>query len=150
MIERRTTADRLTLRLTVPLRSLTVWQALTARPHIARWWGEHVRLEPRLGGRFVERQSDLGRDGVRPTVTTGSIIAWDPPNELAMSWSDDNWTAATELRITLADVDEGCLIVLDHSGWERLPEKRRAALIEAHADGWTHHLEALTRYLSGN
>lgn len=146
MIERRTTADRLTLRLTVPLRSTTVWQALTARAHIARWWGEHVRLEARLGGRFVERW----RDGARRAVTTGSIIAWDPPNELALSWSDDNWTAATELRITLRDVDEGCAIVLDHGGWERLPEKRRAPLIEAHADGWTRHLEALARYLSGN
>jgi uncharacterized protein YndB with AHSA1/START domain len=154
MIERRTTADRLTLRLTVPLRSLTVWQALTARAHLARWWGEHVRLEPRLGGRFVERHRDLGRDlgrgGTRNAVTTGSIIAWDPPNELALSWSDDNWTAATELRITLEDVDEGCVILLDHGGWERLPEKHRAALIEAHADGWARHLEALARYLSGN
>lgn len=146
MIERRTTADRLTLRLTVPLRSLTVWQALTARAHLARWWGENVRLEPRLGGRFVERW----RDGRRRAVTTGSIIAWDPPNELAMSWSDDTWPAATELRITLEDVDEGCVIVLDHSGWDHLPEQGRAALIEAHVNGWSHHLEALARYLAGN
>lgn len=150
MIERRTTAECLTLRLAVPLRSLTVWQALTTRAHIARWWGEHIRLEPRLGGRFVERRSDMGRDGARKAVTTGSIIAWDPPNELALSWSDDNWTAATEIRISLEDVDEGCVLILDHSGWERLPEKHRAALIESHADGWTRHLEALARYLSGN
>jgi uncharacterized protein YndB with AHSA1/START domain len=146
MIERRVTADRLTLRLTLPLRALTVWQALTVRAHTVRWWGEQVRLEPRLGGRFVERW----RDGARPAVTTGSIIAWDPPNELAMSWSDDRWPAATELRITLRDLDEGCVLILDHGGWERLPERRRAALIETHADGWTRHLEALARYLSGN
>ncbi|MDH3235453.1 MAG: SRPBCC domain-containing protein [Alphaproteobacteria bacterium] len=146
MIERLTTAERLTLRLTVPMRALTVWQALTARAHIARWWGEHVRLEPRLGGRFVERWRNDGRD----IVTTGAIIAWDPPRELALSWSDDDWTAATELRITLQDVDEGCLITLDHGGWERLAESHRAPLIEAHADGWVRHLDNLGRYLSGN
>jgi uncharacterized protein YndB with AHSA1/START domain len=146
MIERRTTAERLTLRLTVPLRALTVWQALTARAHIARWWGEHVHLEPRPGGRFVERW----REGEREAVTTGSITVWEPPRELAMSWSNDSWPAATELRIRLEDVDEGCLILLDHSGWQRLPEKCREALIEAHAEAWTRHLEALMRYLSGN
>jgi len=150
MIERRTTAERLTLRLTVPMRALTVWQALTARAHVARWWGEHVRLEPRLGGRFVERQRDLGRNEGRDVVTTGAIIAWEPPREIALSWSDDDWSAATELRITLQDVDEGCLITLDHGGWQRLAASRRAALIEAHADGWTRHLDNLARYLSGN
>jgi len=146
MIERRMTAERLTLRLTIPLRSLTVWQALTGRVHIERWWGSRVRLEPRLGGRFVERW----RDDQRPRLTVGSIIAWEPPHALAMSWSDDDWPAATELRISLEDVDEGCLVTLDHSGWQRLPEKRRAALIEAHANGWARHLENLARYLAGN
>jgi uncharacterized protein YndB with AHSA1/START domain len=146
MIERRTTADHITLRLAVPMRALTVWQALTAREHIARWWGDQVRLQARLGGRFVERWSDGGRDA----VTTGSIIAWDPPAAFAMSWSDDDWTAATEVRIALEDTEAGCVITLDHLGWQRLDEAHRSELIEAHAEGWTRHLEDLARYLAGN
>jgi len=150
MIERSTTAGRLTLRLAVPMRPLTVWQALTAPEHVARWWGEHVRLEPRLGGRFIERWRDQREGGGREVVTTGTVIAWDPPSELALSWSDDDWPAATELRIALRPVDEGCRITLEHRGWRRLPQARRAELIEAHADGWTRRLDDLARYLAGN
>jgi len=146
MIERRITHDRITLRLPMPMGALSVWRALTGPEHIARWWGEQVRLQPRLGGRFSERWYREGRD----KLTIGSVVAWEPPTEFAMSWSDDDWPAATELRVTLRDAETGSVMTLSHAGWRRLPANDRERLIAEHAEGWSRHLGALARYLSGN
>ncbi|WP_375387450.1 SRPBCC domain-containing protein [uncultured Amnibacterium sp.] len=128
-----------------------VW---TAR--IAAWWpvghratdeaGTEVVLEPRLGGRLLERTSS-GRE-----VQWGEITAWEPPHRLAYRWHIRRDPAdATEVEIRFVAVEPGAARVdIVHLGWERLgaagPDWR-----ERNLGGWNGVLpEFLRAALSGD
>jgi uncharacterized protein YndB with AHSA1/START domain len=61
-----------------------VWDALT-RPEFTRqyFFGRTIEIEPRQGGAFILRMPD-GRVDVK-----GSVVTWDPPRRLAVTWLVD-------------------------------------------------------------
>lgn len=100
---------------------------------IGRWWptathsvgGDDVvdvTIEPRLGGEIREHL----RSGQR--FSWGTVTAWDPPVELAMTWHPGYGAdQATDVVVSFSPVEEGTRVELVHSGWERLtdgPAKR--------------------------
>jgi uncharacterized protein YndB with AHSA1/START domain len=58
-----------------------VWQALTS-PELTRqyFFGRAIELEPKVGGAFILRMPD-GRVDVQ-----GKVVAYDPPEKLAVTW----------------------------------------------------------------
>jgi uncharacterized protein YciI len=103
--------------------------------HIDRWWpmasfsvfGSEaiVAFE---GDRVVERLGD--ESSVWAEVTT-----WDPPRSLVLSWHpgrDDS--RATDVTVSFEGVDDGTLVRLVHTGWERTeaPAEARAE----YGQGW--------------
>jgi len=109
--------------------------------HMARWWGDHVNLDARSDGAFVERWRDQGRD----VVTRGRVILCEPPRRLFLTWADEDWRHETEVAFLLSASDKGCRLALRHTGWDPFP----TALRDAHRDGWRHHLANLERYAAG-
>lgn len=122
-----------------------VWQALVDAEQRAAWWGDYVALEPRLGGKLVETWFD----GQREVVTTGHIEVWSPPSKLVMRWADDDWPGPTRVVLELLPRDGRTHLALTHDGWDVHPESRRALLMDAHAKGWSMHLERLTAFVRG-
>jgi uncharacterized protein YndB with AHSA1/START domain len=61
-----------------------IWDALT-RPEFTQqfFFGRTIEIEPRQGGAFVLRMPD-GRIDVK-----GSVVVWDPPHRLAVTWTVD-------------------------------------------------------------
>ena len=61
-----------------------VWDALT-RPEFTRqyFFGRTIEIEPKQGGSFILRMPD-GRVDVK-----GSVVTWDPPRRLAVTWLVD-------------------------------------------------------------
>jgi uncharacterized protein YndB with AHSA1/START domain len=49
------------------------WEFLTIPRHLAAWFGSHIRLDARLGGRMEERWEQGGQT----IVTTGIIDAFE-------------------------------------------------------------------------
>jgi len=108
----------------VPLAPARAWDLLTAR--VAEWWplrthsvaGDEATLcamEPRAGGRFFERAAD-GTES-----TWGTILEWDPPTRLAMTWHPGRTPSTQQhLEVSLEASGGGTLVRLVHSGWERL------------------------------
>lgn len=125
----------------LPAPPIVVWRLLV-QPRT--WWGEHVSLDARPGGRFRETWAD---DRGRITVTSGTVSRCEAPLLLELSWADDDWTASTVLRIVLAPRHDGTDLHLVHEGWDRLPAAGRTALMQAHEAGWNHHLDNLARAL---
>jgi uncharacterized protein YndB with AHSA1/START domain len=98
---------------------------------IGLWWrrdtpywndrerGVSIRLEPRVGGRFIEVYDlDTGSG-----MEVGRVTAWEPGRRLSLTWTQAGWPdgAATQLDITFAPVADGTHVRLEHSGFERVP-----------------------------
>ena len=77
---------------------------------------ESITFEKRVGGRVLERMSD-GTE-----AAWGTILAWEPPTRMVMSWKPtlvDGPSTEVELRFTPAGA-QGTRIDLEHRGWELL------------------------------
>jgi uncharacterized protein YndB with AHSA1/START domain len=98
---------------------------------IDTWWprGYHIGatdmaeavVEPRVGGRWYERSVDGSECG------WGEVLAWDPPNHVALSWAlSPAWqqvdhpeqASRIDVRFT-ADGSNTTTVTLVHSGLSR-------------------------------
>jgi len=91
---------------------------------------EAVIVEPRVGGRVLERMSD-GTE-----APWGTIRAWEPPARFVMSWKptlEEGPSTEVELRFTSLGTDR-TRIDLEHRGWELLApgDPRR----DGYDEGW--------------
>jgi uncharacterized protein YndB with AHSA1/START domain len=136
--------QRILLSTTLDASPAAIWAALTEEAQIHRWWGDHVALDPRPGGRFRERWSD-GGGGV--VVTTGEVVRVEPGELLELTWADEGWDVTTRVRFTLEPLDEGTRLVLEHQGWSDFPADEREEVMADHAAGWQRHLTNLARHL---
>ena len=98
---------------------------------IGLWWrrdtpywndrerGLSIRIEPWVGGRFIEVH-DLESGG---GMEVGRVTAWEPGRRLALSWTQVGWPegACTDLEITFQPVEDGTRVSLEHTGFERVP-----------------------------
>ncbi len=134
------TAIRLSLDLPVPVE--VAWSLITENAHIARWWGGYARLEPRQGGRFEETWVN----GDREVITSGVVLAFEPPTCLQLSWADDGWPGATAVSFGISEAPGGVRLALVHDGWEVFALARRTELMANHATGWNGHLRSLAAY----
>ena len=137
--------DSLAIEAELPAPVGRAWAALTSPAAVAAWWGGHVRLEPRPGGRLHERWTD---ERGRAVVTTGVVTRLEPPTLLEMTWSDDDRPGETRVAFALEERAGGrSLLRLEHRGWDALPAVGRRELIEAHAAGWRRHVRSLCEHL---
>ena len=97
-------------------------------------------LEARAGGRLYEVWDD-GSEHV-----WGTIVAWEPPNRLAVSWRvNPDAIAATEWEVRFVPAGGGATRVeLDHGGWEALGEDADRSYA-SYDGGWDLVLGAYAR-----
>jgi uncharacterized protein YndB with AHSA1/START domain len=112
---------------------------------LASWWplashsvggdsAQTVVMEPRVGGRIVERLVD-GTQHV-----WGTLEAWDPPNRIAFTWHPGrDPSTAQNVEVTFVRWNEKTRVVLTHSGFERLGKLARRAR-RGYRIGWTYVL----------
>jgi hypothetical protein len=99
-----------------------------------------LRFEPGVGGRWLEVWSGGGG------AEWGRITAWEPGRRLALDyWHDEPGGLATELEIRFEPAPAGTRVILEHSGWERLPPELRAMFT---ARAWGQLMAAYERWLS--
>jgi uncharacterized protein YndB with AHSA1/START domain/uncharacterized protein YciI len=116
--------------------------------HIDRWWpmARHsvfggAAIVAFEGDRVVERLGD-------ESSVWAEVTAWDPPRSLTLSWHpgrDDS--RATDVSVTFEGVDDGTLVRLVHSGWERTEDPAAAAA--DYAQGWQGVLAGYAASLAG-
>lgn len=115
---------------------------------IGLWWrrntpywndaerGLTVRIEPFVGGRFVEVY-DLGTG---EGFEVGRVTVWEPGARVRFTWHQIGWaeSVATDVDLVFEPVGDGShtRVVLEHSGFERVGpagEQFRAG----YGGGWT-------------
>ncbi len=100
---------------------------------LAEWWPldpfsvggsgrvARVEIDARVGGEVVE----VWHDGT--THAWGTLLSWDPPGGLTMTWNITGKPTEVELRF-VALGDATTRVDVEHRGWERLsPEELVAA-----------------------
>ncbi len=110
-----------------------------------------LRLEPRLGGRLLEAYDD----DTAPYIL-GRVEVWEPGRRLALRWHDGRFGEAlvTEVDIRFEPVEVGTEVLLEHRGFDALPEDHPARdglvgrdFISMVGVGWADQLVALGAHL---
>jgi uncharacterized protein YndB with AHSA1/START domain len=103
-----------------------------------RYWNDRerglsVRIEPGVGGRFLEVYDLEEGSGFE----VGRVTAWEPGRRLALTWTQVGWPqgVATDLEVTFEPVGGGTLVRLEQSGFERVGAEA-ARFLEGYAMGW--------------
>jgi uncharacterized protein YndB with AHSA1/START domain len=120
-----------------------VWQALTSSEFTRQYfWERSVELEPKLGGAFVLRLPD-GRINVK-----GTVIAYDPPRKLSVSWQvewPEEFRKLPECLVTyeLAQAGEAVRLTMTESHSWDVPD----AILTGGRMGWPAILSSLKSLL---
>ena len=97
---------------------------------IGLWWrrgtpywndsdrGLTIRIEPGVGGRFLEVYDLETGDGFE----VGRVTAWEPGRRFAMTWAQVGWPAGavTDIEVTFEPAGDGTRVRLEQTGFERL------------------------------
>jgi uncharacterized protein YndB with AHSA1/START domain len=121
---------------------------------MGRWWiPEHsinpsrspqvaVVMEPRVGGRWHERNADGSE------CDWGRVLAWEPPHRVVLAWQiSAQWTfdpaLLTEVEVRFAAVGDGATeVTLEHRKLEAFGESAAAMRkVFESAGGWQTLLE---------
>jgi uncharacterized protein YndB with AHSA1/START domain len=141
-----------------------VWRAISDSHEFGRWFG--VRFD----GPFVEGAPVTA--AIAPTTvddevakrqephtgvkSTWQIVAIEPQRRFAYRWHpfavdpdvDYDQEPTTLVEFNLSETPEGVLLTITESGFDAIPEARRAASFEANAEGWAIQTELVRKYLA--
>ena len=112
----------------VPVDPAAAFRLYTAE--INRWWkrdswywndrerARGLRIEPFVGGRFVEVYDEATGEGFE----IGRVTVWEPGRRVAYTWRQADWPPGEEMEIevTFAPAAGGTLVTINVRGWERL------------------------------
>jgi uncharacterized protein YndB with AHSA1/START domain len=123
----------------IECRPETLFPFLTDPDKMARWMGNRVLLEPKVGGRF--RVDFNGKD-----IVVGKYLEIVPFEKVAMTWgwvgSDIFPPGTSTVQFQLFEKDNGTLLVVTHSD---VP----AAKQSTHGRGWDYYTGRLRTVLLG-
>jgi uncharacterized protein YndB with AHSA1/START domain len=97
---------------------------------INRWWkrdswywndrdrARRLRIEPWVGGRFVEVYDEATGEGFE----IGRVREWEPGRRVVYSWRQADWQPGEEMEIevTFEPAATGTLVTINVRGWERV------------------------------
>jgi len=117
--------DKVTVSVTVEADPATAFPIFTEEADL--WWrrgpqyriaGRNpgiIKFEPCVGGSLTESFDDN-------VVTTGTIIAWNPPKFLKFEWRGVNFVPgeAAQVEVLFEPVPAGTRVTIHHTGWASL------------------------------
>jgi uncharacterized protein YndB with AHSA1/START domain len=98
-----------------------------------------LAFEPGPEGRLTETYEDGS------VFEIGRITAWEPPSRLAFTWRQASFGGdmLTKVQVRFEAAGDGTRVVLEHSGWDSVPQKHVArhgfplgVFQERHAEWW--------------
>ena len=110
--------------IVVPVAPAVAFDAWTTE--IGLWWPTGTRHSVFGDGsavKFVD--GELVEEGAEGRAVWGSVLAWEPPELLRMTWHPGRPEGEhTDLSVRFTAVGDGAgtLVTLEHSGWERFPD----------------------------
>ena len=88
-----------------------------------RYWndpdrGLYVRIEPGVGGRFLEVYDSETGTGFE----AGRVTVWEPGRRLGLTWTQVGWPdgVATDIDVSFEPAGDGTRVRIEQSGFERV------------------------------
>jgi uncharacterized protein YndB with AHSA1/START domain len=87
---------------------------------------------------------------------TWQIVSVEPQRRLAFRWhpyavesgTDYSQEPTTLVEFTLTETNDGVLLRIVESGFDKIPVERRASALEQNAEGWAAQTELVRKYLT--
>jgi uncharacterized protein YndB with AHSA1/START domain len=113
-----------------------VWSVLAETEGIRQWLGPN-QYEPHQGAKIT---FDVAHGG-KQFLMFGEVVTFDPPRELAFTWTEqeighDPWPVPTLVTLTLTPEGGGTRVRLVHSGFEHLPAAMAQPQYDSYVAGW--------------
>ena len=146
-------SDRIEKKVVLNAPRARVWRALTDAGEFGTWFG--VRLEsPFAEGATVRgRLTNPNYDHLTLEVRVERI---EPERYFSYRWhpyavdpkADYSQEPATLVEFRLGDADGGTLLTIVESGFNEIPEARRAEAFRMNDGGWTAQVRNIERHVS--
>jgi uncharacterized protein YndB with AHSA1/START domain len=129
-----------------------VWQAISNAEQFGTWFGAKLRGEL-VAGHTVE--GTVSYQGKELTMTL-AIDRVEPERVVAFRWhpyavdpaADYSQEPTTLVELAIAPAPEGTLLTITESGFDQIPEARRARAFEMNSGGWAEQLQNIARHVS--
>lgn len=147
-----TSTDRIEKKILLRATRSRVWRALTDAEEFGAWF--RVKLEGRFaeGQRMVGRITHPGYEHATMEVWVERMVAeelfsyrWHPYAVDAATDYSAEPTTLVEFR--LEEAPGGTLLTVVESGFDRIPEKRRAEAFRMNSEGWGIQAENIRRHV---
>jgi uncharacterized protein YndB with AHSA1/START domain len=147
-----TTSDRIEKEVTLPAPRSRVWRALTDHEQFGAWFGVKLATPFRPGAEVSGRISFKGNefpmtiwiDRIEPETLFS--FRWHPyAVDQSVDYSSEPKTLVT---FTLSDAPDGTRLTILETGFDRIPEARRAQAFSMNTNGWNAQAENLRKYLA--
>ncbi len=130
-----------------------VWRALTTYAEFGQWFG--VKLEKP----FVVGHASSGyvtHPGYEHIQWTATVQKMEPERLFSFTWhpfavdpkQDYSGETPTLVEFRLKPVAEGTHLTIAESGFEQVPETRRAEAFRMHEQGWTAQMQNIERHVA--
>lgn len=152
-VETTVTPDRIEKVVTLEAPRSRVWRALTDVQQFNDWFGVSLTSPFAEGGEVTgqivsKTYGEVTMSIWIETLTPESYFAfrWHP---FAIEQGIDYAAEPTTLvAFTLADIPEGTQLTIVESGFDKIPESRRARAFSANSGGWTAQAKRIADYLA--
>lgn len=125
-----------------------VWNVLTTAEGWTGWFSEGVKGNFTVGETLVLTFEGFGEcyaKVVEREEGTSFAYKWHPGEDCDLDKHPES--EMTTVRFTLTDHPKGTLVTMVESGFENLPEDRRAMCVEMNTMGWTWELAEMQVFL---
>jgi uncharacterized protein YndB with AHSA1/START domain len=158
------TDDRIEKEVFLRARPDRVWRAISDADEFGRWFG--VRFDrPFVAGASVTGvitpttvDDDVARaqEPYAGKADTWQIVAIEPQRRLAFRWhpyavedgTDYSQEPTTLVEFTLTETDDGVLLRIVESGFDKIPAERRVSAFEQNSEGWAAQTDLVRKYLA--
>jgi uncharacterized protein YndB with AHSA1/START domain len=141
--------DRIEKQIQLKAPRARVWQALTDTDQFNEWFGV------RLVGTFAQGAQLRGpvtHPGYEHVVMEITIERLEPQRFMSWRWHPGGDAAMagdpeTLVEFELDDVDNGTLLKVVETGFDRIPLARRSKAYRENEGGWTGQMKAIKQYV---
>ena len=147
------TTDRIEKQITIDAPRARVWRALTEVKQFNAWFGVSLGTPFAPG---VEVSGQINIRGYEHVTMTIWIETMEPDRFFSFRWHpyaiepgvDYSAEPTTRVSFTLEDVGAGTRLTIVESGFDAIPESRRAKAFSMNSSGWNGQAENIRKFLA--
>ena len=148
-----TSTDRIEKEVTLDAPRSRVWRALTEVKQFNSWFGVNLATPFAPGAEVSGQISIRGYEHVKMTIW---IEKMEPEHFFSFRWHpyavepgvDYSAEPTTLVSFTLEDAGGGTQLTIVESGFDAIPESRRAKAFSMNSSGWNGQAENIRKYLA--